>query len=265
MKGDTIDAFAPCKQTDDERPAMNRRPRTPSLAALSLLLAALGGLPIGGAQAQDPPAPIAESGRGFDLKATVPVFTAAGADQDAAVAAANRALRTEIEALIAAFRAEHQEAVAQGGSQEADWSLLLESEPPERSAHYLAVLITGYDFRGGAHGMPVIEPRVFALTDGRRIPPAGLFRPDADWLGTLAGRCYAELKLRDLAGTDEGWLRSGTEPKAENYRLLFPGPAGLRVIFPPYAVAAYVEGTQEVLIPYRDLAGILEPALFGKP
>ena len=265
MKGDTIDAFAPCKQTHDERPAMNPRPSTPSPAALALLLAALGGLPSGGAQGQDRPAPIEESGQGFDLKATVPVFSAAGADQDAAVAAANAAVRTEIEALVAAFRTEQREAAAQGGRQDADWSLLIESEPPERSAHYLAVLITGYDFRGGAHGMPIIEPRVFALTDGRRIPPAGLFRPDADWLGTLAGRCYAELKLRDLAGTDEGWLRSGTEPKAENYRLLFPGPAGLRVIFPPYAVAAYVEGTQEVLIPYRDLTAILEPALFGAP
>lgn len=244
---------------------MNPHPRTPSLAVLSLLLAALGGLPIGGLQAQDRPALITDSGQGFEVKATVPVFTAAGADQDAAVAAANREVRTGIEALIAAFRAEHQEALAQGGIQGADWSLLIESEPPERAAHYLAVLITGYDFRGGAHGMPIIEPRVFALTDGRRIPPAGLFRPNADWLGVLAGRCYAELKLRDLAGTDEGWLRSGTEPKAENYRLLFPGPAGLRVIFPPYAVAAYVEGTQEVLIPYRDLAAILEPALFGHP
>ncbi|WP_366929767.1 DUF3298 domain-containing protein [uncultured Thiodictyon sp.] len=39
----------------------------------------------------------------------------------------------------------------------------------------------------------------------------------------------------------------------------------MRVIFPPYAVAAYVEGTQEVLIPYRDLTGILEPTLFGAP
>nr|WP_295436013.1 DUF4163 domain-containing protein [uncultured Thiodictyon sp.] len=162
---------------------MNPHPRTPSLAALAMLLAALGGLPIGGAQGQDRPAPIEESGQGFDLKATVPVFTAAGADQDAAVAAANRALRTEIEALVAAFRTEQREAAAQGGRPDADWSLLIESEPPERSAHYLAVLITGYDFRGGAHGLPIIEPRVFALTDGRRIPPAGLFRPDADWLG----------------------------------------------------------------------------------
>ncbi len=177
------------------------------------------------------------------------------------MAAANRELCTEIEALIAAFRAKHKEAAAQG----ADWSLLIESEPPERTAHYLAVLIIGYDFQRGANGMPIIKPRVFALTDERRIPPAGLFRPDADWLGALAGRCYAELKLRDLAGTNEGWLHSGTEPKAENYRLLFPSPEGLRVIFPPYAVTAYLEGTQEVLIPYRDLAAILDPTLFEGP
>ena len=269
VKGDTIDAFDPIKQTDDERPAMNPGPRTRFLAALSLLLAALGAPPTWGAEAPDQPGLIEESGHGFDLKAAVPVFADAGAgvaaDEGAAVAAANRELRTEIEALVAAFRDEHREAAAQGESTDADWSLLIESDPPVRTARYLAVLITGYDFRGGAHGMPIIEPRVFALTDGRRITPAGLFRPNTDWLGTLAKRCYAELKLRDLGGTDEAWLRSGTEPKAENYQLLFPGPEGLRVIFPPYQVAAYAEGTQEVLIPYRDLADLLEPALFGEP
>jgi hypothetical protein len=268
VKGDTIDAFAPIKQTDDERPAMYQHPRTGSLAALSLLLAALAGPPAWGAAAPDhQPRLIEETGQGFEIKAAVPVFagTGGGPDADAALTSANRDLLTEIETLIAAFRNEHQEEAARGGIQGADWSLLIEHEPPERGARYLAVLITGYDFRGGAHGMPIIEPRVFALADGRRIPPQGLFRPDTDWLGRLAARCYAELKLRDLAGTDDTWLRSGTEPKAENYRLLLPTPAGLRVIFPPYAVAAYAQGTQEVLIPYRDLAGLLEPTLFGEP
>ena len=267
VKGDTIDAFAPIKQTDDERHAMYPHPSTGSLAALSLLLAALAGPPAWGAAAPDQPRVIAEAGAGFTIKAAVPVFADAGGgpDADAALASANRDLRTGIEALIAAFRKEHQEAAARGGIQGADWSLLIEHEPPARGVHYLAVLITGYDFRGGAHGMPISEPRVFALADGRRIPPQGLFRPDSDWLGRLAARCYAELKLRNLAGTDETWLRSGTEPKTENYSLLLPTPTGLRVIFPPYAVAAYAEGTQEVLIPYRDLAGLLEPTLFGEP
>jgi len=246
---------------------MYPHPSSGSLAALSLLLAALAGPPAWGAAAPDQPRLIEEAGQGFTIKAAVPVFAGAGGDPDAdaALASANRDLRTGIETLITAFRNAHQEEAARGGIPGADWSLLIEHEPPARGAHYLAVLITGYDFRGGAHGMPINEPQVFGLADGRRIPPQDLFRPDTDWLGRLAARCYAELKLRDLAGTDDTWLRSGTEPKAENYRLLLPTPTGLRVIFPPAAVAASVEGTQEVLIPYRDLAGLLAPALFGEP
>ena len=38
---------------------------------------------------------------------------------------------------------------------------------------------------------------------------------------------------------------------------------GLTVTFPPYAVAPYAAGPQEVLIPYSELRGILNAALFG--
>jgi hypothetical protein len=207
----------------------------------------------------DQPGRIDESDSGYSIQAAFPVLAGEGA----AVKSANRAIRDQVEALIASFRTKHQEEAAQGEIEgAAPWTLDIEYDAPYRAAHYLAVLFIGYDFRGGAHGMPISEPLVIALADGRRIPPAGLFRPDADWLGTLAARCYAELKLRDLPGADEVWLRGGTEPKADNYRQLVPGPDGLRVIFPPYAVAPYAVGTQEVLIPYPDLSGILYQPLF---
>lgn len=176
---------------------------------------------------------------------------------------ANREIRERAEALIAPFRTGHEKAAAQGQSEGAPWTLDIQYDAPYQTARYLALLFTGYDFRGGAHGMPIIEPVVIDRQDGRRVPPAGLFLHDADWLGALAGRCYAELKLRDLPGADEVWLRGGTEPKAESYRLLFPGPDGLRVIFPPYSVAPYAVGIQEVLIPYPELVGVLDRRLFG--
>jgi hypothetical protein len=118
-----------------------------------------------------------------------------------------------------------------------------------------------------------LRERIAALiasfrADGRPISPTELFGTDADWLSTLSARCCAELKLHDLPGVDETWLHAGTESKQENYHLLYPGPDGLRVIFPPYAVAPYAVapyavGVQEILIPYRDLSEVLNPDLFG--
>jgi hypothetical protein len=197
----------------------------------------------------------------LDIKIDVPVFVAQSTAEDAAVASANRQMRSLIDARIADFRRDHAKAVAEGATGPA-WSLEIEHGPLQRGAHFLAVLIGGYEFSGGAHGMNIIEPLVFALADGRRIQPEDLFRPNSAWLNRLARHCYAELKLRDFGLRDEAWVRAGTEPVAKNYRLLLPGPDGLRVIFEPYAVASYSDGTQEVLIAYRDLADILAPALF---
>ena len=150
------------------------------------------------------------------------------------------------------------------GWQGPDWSLSVDYDTPYRSSRYLAIAFSGYEYTGGAHGMPLILPLVIDLSTGRTIPPDGLFKPGSDWLGQLSQRCFSQLKGRDLLGNDEEWLREGTAPKLENFSLLFPGPDGLTVTFAPYSVAPYAAGTQEVLIPYKDLAGVLNPEVFGQ-
>lgn len=144
-----------------------------------------------------------------------------------------------------------------------EWVLSIDYGTPHRTERYLAIPFTGYEYTGGAHGMPLILPLVLDLATGQRIPPEGLFLPGSDWLDRLSERSRAALKGRDLLSADDRWLLEGTAPKAENFVLLFPGPDGLTVTFAPYTVAPYAAGPQEVLIPYPDLAGLLNPALFG--
>jgi uncharacterized protein len=211
---------------------------------------------------------IQESGPHFTIDAAYPVLPGDGP----AVAEANRQIRGTVDEVVVDFRGRIDELTAGSGTegegwQGPDWSLSIDYETPHQTSRYLAIPLTGYEYTGGAHGMPLILPLVIDLSTGRPIPPEGLFKPGSDWLEQLSQRCRSELEGRDLLGDDGEWLREGTAPKLENFSLLFPGPDGLTVTFAPYSVAPYAAGAQEVLIPYQDLdqdlAGLLSPEVFG--
>ncbi len=217
-----------------------------------------------GAPAPLPLIRLQETGPHYRIVATFPVLT----ERSDADVVANQEIRSLVEAIIVPVRGELAEAAREaerGGSgwQGTDWSLLIDYGPTHRTERFLAIPFSGYVYTGGAHGMPVLENLVIETTTGRRIPPEGLFAPGADWLETLSSRCLSELKRRDLLGDDDEWLRKGTAPQPENYQLLFPRADGLKVTFAPYSVAPYAAGILEVVIPYPDLDGLLDPRLFG--
>ncbi len=208
---------------------------------------------------------IQESAPHVSIEAVYPVMPGDGP----AVAAANQEIRGLVEALVGTFRGQAGELAAgpdaEGqGWEGPDWSLTIDYDNPHRTDRFLAIPFSGYEYTGGAHGMPLILPLVIDLASGQRVPPEGLFVSGAPWLERLAERCLAALQGRDLLSADDQWLREGTAPKLENYGLLFPGPEGLTVTFAPYSVAPYAAGIQEVLIPYAELAGLLDPKLFGE-
>jgi uncharacterized protein len=202
---------------------------------------------------------ITDSGPHFSLAATYPVF------QDAGMERINQTIHNFVLTLTEPFVRENQ-TVAADEEVPADMpssSLDIDYDAPFSTDRYILIAFTGDDFRtGAAHGMPVIEPLIIDRRDGRQIQPNGLFRPGAPWMKRLAAMCRKNLARRDEVRSDPDGLRAGTEPKAENYRLLYPGPEGLTVTFPPYAVASYAAGPQDVLIPYAALSDILNPDLF---
>jgi uncharacterized protein len=208
---------------------------------------------------------IQESAPHVSVEAVYPVLPGDGP----AVAAANQEIRGLVETLVGTFRGQAAEFAAgpdaEGqGWEGPDWSLTIDYDSPHRTDRFLAVPFSGYEYTGGAHGMPLILPLVIDLASGQRVPPEGLFVSGSKWLERLSERCLAALQGRDLLSADDQWLREGTAPKLENYGLLFPGPDGLTVTFAPYSVAPYAAGIQEVLVPYPELAGLLDPKLFGE-
>ena len=142
--------------------------------------------------------------------------------------------------------------IAAGSFLDLDFELV---SPPGR---LLSLLFTGQFYAdGAAHPGSYHRPVTYDLEAGEFLRLEQFFLPGADYLGRLSERCIADLSTRDI-GFD--MFTSGAEPLEANYAVWNVTAAGLQITFEEYQVAAYAAGPQTVLIPYDQLADILDPA-----
>jgi hypothetical protein len=115
--------------------------------------------------------------------------------------------------------------------------------------------------RGAAHGSSFTAVLNYDVKNGRKIALADLFNPKSNYLSVLSGYSSKDLKdqLRKDDMLDEDMVKSGTEPRADNYEAWTISRKGLYITFDPYQVAAYAAGPQHVLVPYSALKDILKP------
>jgi hypothetical protein len=125
--------------------------------------------------------------------------------------------------------------------------------PPGR---LLSLLFTAQFYAdGAAHPGSTHRSVTYDLETGSFLGLERLFLPGADHLGRISELCMAELGARDI-GFD--MFSSGAEPTEANYAVWNVTAAGLQITFEEYQVAAYAAGPQTVLIPYDQLADILD-------
>ncbi|TVQ91208.1 MAG: DUF3298/DUF4163 domain-containing protein [Chromatiaceae bacterium] len=180
-----------------------------------------------------------------------------------AVQEANAAIAAHIDDILGGFRRDYREFVTSEGDHEgAPWQLQIQYDPVYTSERFWSVGLSFYHYSGGAHGGTAHVPLVFSKATGERVPPAQLFRADADWVTALAEACFSDLTGRVAFSEDDAWLREGTAPVADNYRVLLPLAEGLQVTFEQYQIGPFAIGFHQVLIPYAQLAEILNPELF---
>jgi hypothetical protein len=123
---------------------------------------------------------------------------------------------------------------------------------------HLVLLWTGYDYRGGAHGLPVLEVTVLSTEQSDSLrPPSSLFSDHTEALKALSSASREALAV-ELGGALDDWALQGTEPEWANFSVVYPtredGPARFEVIFPSYQVAPYAVGTPTVTIPWETLS-----------
>lgn len=166
-----------------------------------------------------------------------------------------------VQKMVTDFTQAYSEMLGEAGSGGLDWGLEVEVAEPYVNKNLVAYDFSGYDFRGGAHGMPILQTLLLERGDGSVIAPADLFKDDK-YLEILSRYCRNDLVKRGIATADDEWMLKGSTPEVENYTVLLPGPKGITVTFVPYQVGSYAQGTQEILVPYSVLKGVLNPDFF---
>ena len=120
---------------------------------------------------------------------------------------------------------------------------------------FLNVVLTGYQYSGGAHGLTVITTFVFDKNTGDQITYDNLFAES--YLDRLSELSLLELKRIDPSLDTFSFALEGTAPKQDNFQAFTLLPDGMHLVFQNYQVGPYVIGNPEVVIPYASIRGIL--------
>lgn len=127
------------------------------------------------------------------------------------------------------------------------------------SADLASVALSTWVHDGGAHGNYVTSSLNVDLRTGRAFRVLDLFRPGSDGLARLSRACVARLKEKLGPDADAKWIEKGAAPDEVTYGDAGVTAEGVVVRFPPYAVAPYASGGQEVTVAWEELSAVLVP------
>lgn len=141
----------------------------------------------------------------------------------------------------------------------APWGLWIEYEEYQFSDTVISLSFTISDYTGGAHPNSYFQTFTFDLAENRVIAFDELFVEGSDPLSTIYP--IVQQKLTELIGdySDPQWIETGSGENLANYQSFVLTENSLIILFPPYQVAAYAAGPQQVEIPLADLNAILKP------
>ena len=129
-------------------------------------------------------------------------------------------------------------------------------------AYYSESLIslTGevYSYTGGAHGNTYYISSNYAINNSKAslIRLSDLFKPGSNYLKALSTYCINDLLLKGAGWIVNGEIESFSEQDLGVFAL---SPEGIKFAFAPYAVGPYTEGSYFVIVPFRELRGIINP------
>lgn len=118
---------------------------------------------------------------------------------------------------------------------------------------YLSIWADGYEYAGGAHGMPFRTTLIFDLETGEQVKGKGLFEVSEEQFREIKLEAYREL----IAQSEEGiyWENalSIVEESADFDSGYYLTKNGVTFYYHPYELAPYAAGYVEATVPYEKL------------
>lgn len=110
----------------------------------------------------------------------------------------------------------------------------------------------------GAHPNFFYRTFTFDLETGSELGISELFTNNSDYLTRLSSIAFFDLSKELGEESDVEYIREGVEPNALNFANFTIEGDRLVLLFPPYQVAPYAAGPQDVRIPLSQLKDILK-------
>ncbi|AGT43017.1 DUF3298 and DUF4163 domain-containing protein [Treponema pedis] len=133
------------------------------------------------------------------------------------------------------------------------FGLIINYDKVEKSDKYIGFIITADKYTGGAHGNTELVSINYDVKTKKIMSLQEALKPSsADWLNKLSEEAGKLLLKKVKSGTlisDEEWIKKGTAPAAENFKVFKIERDNVKIIFPQYQVAPYSSGMPEITIP----------------
>lgn len=197
---------------------------------------------------------ISEKSKGFHIDISYPLMTESPHREG--MERFNALIHNYFQEQIRQFRSDFKLS-EDAGPAEVPWSLSYSYEIKYKGPSLVSILFTGSSFCGGAHPTPIYYCVNYNLVKAKTVVMKDIFVKGSGYYEKLSLLCIKELKKRDISSNSE-LINDGASPKAENFECFYFSSAALVVIFPPYQVAPYVAGAQEVAIPYSSIADLID-------
>jgi hypothetical protein len=198
----------------------------------------------------------------YKIDVSYPQFS--GLTNQAAETAMNAAIKKQINADIANFRKEVTSTEQElqnlpSHFQEVINEFYITYKLPHVNNDAVSVSFTVMDYQAGMnHPNNYNEVFNYDLNKNKEIMLSDIFKPGSDYLTALSklSREQLQVKFKNNPYAPE-FIIEGTKPDTKNFSLFALGKDSLYIIFNPYQVAPYYEGTQIVKIPYAALKDII--------
>lgn len=127
-------------------------------------------------------------------------------------------------------------------------SLTLEPTHIYTDGNIVQVLLSGSEYTGGAHPGNVYRNYIYDGENQTYISLFDFFERHDISIESVVEQARNTLEQHPYIGADTDWIKSGTEPKPENYEIGNIEQDRVTIIFPAYQVGPYAAGPQEIVV-----------------